>query len=160
MLKKIALGLLALLLLIQFLRPARNLSGDESKALSTLYPVPQEVQEVLTVACNDCHSNRSRYPWYANVQPVAWWLADHVKDGKKHLNFSEFAAYPLRRQYHKMEETIEMVKEEEMPLKSYLITHQDARLSDAQRALLTRWAQSVMDSMQAHYPMDSLVRKR
>jgi hypothetical protein len=59
-----------------------------------------------------------------------------------------------------MEETIEMVKEGEMPLKSYTWIHRDARLTDQEKALITGWAQSVMDTLKARYPMDSLVRKR
>ncbi len=107
----------------------------------------------------DCHSNNTRYPWYASIQPLAWWLADHVKDGKKHLNFDEYTQRSLRYQYHKMEETVEMVKEEEMPLPSYTWTHMDARLSNEERVAITGWAQSVMKNMEAQYPMDSLVKK-
>jgi hypothetical protein len=121
--------------------------------------VPANVKTILDKACMDCHSNNTRYPWYASIQPLAWWLADHVKDGKKHLNFDEYTQRSLRYQYHKMEETVEMVKEEEMPLPSYTWTHMDARLSNEERVAITGWAQSVMKNMEAQYPMDSLVKK-
>jgi hypothetical protein len=121
--------------------------------------VPANVKTILDKACMDCHSNNTRYPWYAAIQPLAWWLADHVKDGKKHLNFDEYTQRSLRYQYHKMEETVEMVKEEEMPLPSYTWTHTDARLSNEERVAITGWAQSVMKNMEAQYPMDSLVKK-
>jgi predicted GTPase len=121
--------------------------------------VPANVKTILDKACMDCHSNNTRYPWYASIQPLAWWLADHVKDGKKHLNFDEYTQRSLRYQYHKMEETVEMVKEEEMPLPSYTWTHTDARLSNEERVAITGWAQSVMKNMEAQYPMDSLVKK-
>jgi hypothetical protein len=94
------------------------------------------------------------------VQPVAWWLNNHVVDGKKHLNFSEFAGYSLRKQYHKLEETKEMIEKNEMPLDSYLWIHKNASLSEAQKLTITNWVGAVMDTMKAKYPIDSLIRKK
>ena len=153
-------GLLALLVLAQFYRPARNLSNEQTNHVSTKYPVPAEVQSILSVACDDCHSNLTRYPWYANVQPIAGWLANHVNEGKRHLNLSEFTNRKIAVQNHKFEEIIEMVKEAEMPMASYTWTHTDAKLSEQQRQTLVAWAQSNMDSLAANYPADSLVLRR
>lgn len=158
--KKILLVLLIVFIGIQFVRPAKNVSTDKSKNIKNLYAVSTEVETILTKACNDCHTNNTEYPWYAAVQPVTWWLDDHIKEGKKHLNFDEYTTYNLRKQFHKMEEVVEQVKEKEMPLDSYTWIHRDAKLSDAERATLTTWAQAVMDTMKAHYPIDSLIRKR
>lgn len=158
--KKILLVLLIVFIGIQFVRPAKNVSTDKSKNIKTLYAVSTEVETILTKACNDCHTNNTEYPWYAAVQPVTWWLDDHIKEGKKHLNFDEYTTYNLRKQFHKMEEVVEQVKEKEMPLDSYTWIHRDAKLSDTERATLTTWAQAVMDTMKAHYPIDSLIRKR
>ena len=165
MFKKIFKGLFYLLLLgfviIQFFRPAKNKSEGTSKNdISTLYTVPLDVQNILKTSCNDCHSNNTVYPWYAEVQPVAWWLNDHVQDGKKDLNFSEFASYRPRRQYRKLEEINELIKENEMPLNSYLWIHKDAKLSDQQKLTLANWVNAVRDTMKAHYPIDSLERKK
>lgn len=154
------LGLLAALLLLQFYRPARNLSNDQTHHISNKYPVPGEVGEILKVACDDCHSNITHYPWYANVQPIGLWLDDHVKGGKKHLNFSEFTNRKLAVQFHKFEEIVEVMDEAEMPLNSYTWMHQDAKLSNQQRQTLVAWAKMNMDSMRAQYPADSLVRRR
>lgn len=158
--KRILLILLIAFVAIQFVRPAKNVSTDKSKNIANLYAVPANVDAILTKACNDCHTNNTVYPWYASVQPVTWWLDDHIKEGKKHLNFDDYTTYNLRKQYHKMEEVVEMVKEKEMPLNSYTWVHSDAKLTNDERAALTTWAQSVMDTMKAHYPIDSLVRKR
>lgn len=160
--KKILLALLAILFIIQFIKPARNESNDETYGVATKYPVPEDVKQILKVACNDCHSNHTEYPWYANWQPSAWWLNNHVKGGKKHLNFSEFTKLPIAVQNHKFEETIEMVKEKEMPIGSYTWfgLHPEAKLTDEQRAAITGWAQANMDSLKAQYPADSLVLKR
>jgi len=159
MLKKILIGLGLLLLLIQFIRPDKNVSNDLKNDISTKYQVPAEVNQILQVSCNDCHSNKTKYPWYANVQPVAWWLNDHVVDGKRHLNFSEFTKMPIAIQNHKLEETIEMVEEKEMPLPSYTNfgLHSEANLSDAQRKLITDWAKAQMKYLKKTYPADSLV---
>jgi hypothetical protein len=161
MIKKILLVLLVAFIVIQFFRPEKNISTEPSpNSISSLMALPAPVEGILQKSCYDCHSNNTDYPWYAKVQPVTWWLNDHIKDGKKHLNFSEYASYSLRRQYHKMEEVIEMVKEEEMPLNSYTLVHRDADLSDSEREVLTSWAASVMDDMKAKYPIDSLIKKK
>jgi hypothetical protein len=159
-LKRIGWVLLILLLVAQAFRPAKNDSKEKSKDISNHYPVPDSVKTILAKACNDCHSNETRYPWYANIQPVAWWLSDHIKDGKRHLNFNEFDGYRIARQYKKLEECIEEVKEGEMPLSSYTLLHKDAVLTDAEKQTLFRWCDDIRDSIKAHYPADSLVVKR
>lgn len=158
--KPVLYGLLALFLLAQFIRPERNQSNIETYAIHTKYPVPEQVDAILKVACNDCHSNNTRYPWYNNVQPVSGWLAHHVEEGKEHLNFSEFTNRKIAIQNHKMEEVIEMVEDGKMPLGSYTWTHRDAILSSEQKQTLVDWAQSIMDTLKAQYPADSLVLKR
>lgn len=161
MFRKIMWVLLIALIAIQFFRPERNKSeGPQPNYIGNLYPIPEDVKPILAKACNDCHSNNTRYPWYSNVQPVLWWLDKHIREGKKNINYDEYTHRPLRYQYHKMEETIEMVKEKEMPLNSYTWVHKDAKLTREERSKITDWAQSVMDAMKATYPMDSLVRKK
>jgi hypothetical protein len=159
MIKKILLALLAVLVIIQFFRPDKNESNDLTYAITKKYEVPAEVDEILKVSCNDCHSNKTEYPWYANVQPVAWWLNDHVEDGKRHLNFSEFTNRPIAIQNHKWEEVAEMVEKKEMPLAdyTYLGLHSEANLSEEQRELLISWAKSQMNYLKENYPADSLV---
>lgn len=160
-LKRIFQILLLAFIVIQFIRPEKNKAGGISKNdISTLYPVPANVQAVLKTSCYDCHSNNTFYPWYARIQPVAWWLNDHVVEGKEHMNFSEFASYSLRKQYHKLEETEEMVKKGEMPLDSYLWIHKNAKLNEDQKATIYNWVNATMDSMKARYPIDSLIKKK
>lgn len=161
MFRKIMYVLLAAFIVIQFIHPAKNTSkGLQPNTIGNNYAIPADVKTILGKACNDCHSNNTRYPWYAKIQPVDWWLNKHVVDGKKDLNFDEFTNRAPRYQYHKMEEVIEMVKEREMPLKSYTWTHKDARLNSNEREMLTGWAQSVMDAMKVKYPVDSLIRPK
>jgi Haem-binding domain len=150
-------GLLALLIVAQFYRPARNLSNDQTNHVSTKYPFPAEVETILKSSCYDCHSNQTTYPWYAEIQPVAAWLANHVAEGKRELNFSEFTKRRVAVQNHKFEEIMDNVKEGEMPLNSYTWIHRNAALSAQQRETIVSWAQTNMDSLKVQYPADSLV---
>jgi len=159
--RKILLTIIVILIGIQFIRPAKNQSADIlTSDISHAYSVPQNVSTILKKACNDCHSNNTVYPWYAEVQPVAWWLNHHIQEGKNELNFNEFAAYAIPRQYHKLEEVIEQVKEGEMPIWSYTLIHTDAKLTDEEKQTLIHWAEGIRSTMKAKYPADSLVIKR
>ena len=109
--------------------------------------IPDTVQKILSVACNDCHSNQTLYPWYVNIQPVGWWMQNHINDGKRHLNFSEFNSYKPEKAAHNMKETIDRVKEKDMPLNSYTWIHKNAILSEGQIQILTGWADSIRKSI-------------
>jgi hypothetical protein len=159
-LKRILIGVLLVLIVLQAFRPAKNQSGDVSKDISSNFVVPENVKVILAKACNDCHSNTTRYPWYAEIQPVSWWLGNHIKDGKRHLNFNEFSGYRIARQYKKLEECIEQVKEGDMPLPSYTIIHKNAILTEAEKQTLYNWCEVLRDSIKADYPADSLVIKK
>ena len=142
--RKILLGLLLILVAIQFIRPAKNQSaGISANDISKGYNVPENVNEVLKKACNDCHSNNTVYPWYSNIQPVGWWLDGHIDEGKTELNFSEFISYSPKKQHHKLEEIIESVKEGGMPIKSYTWIHKNAILTDSEKLLLSEWADNL-----------------
>ncbi len=159
--KKVYISLLIIFIGIQFIRTAQNNNSViASHMISAVATVPTNVNTIFKKACNDCHSNNTNYPWYSYVQPVNFWLTSHINDGKKHFNFDEFATYNLRKQYHKLEEVVEMVKEKHMPLSSYTFIHKDADLTSDDRIMITSWAQSVMDSMKAHHPIDSLIKKK
>lgn len=161
MFKKILVFLLVVLIVIQFFRPKKNISTTASpNNIAAVFNTPDDVKQILAVACNDCHSNNTRYPWYAEVQPIAWWLDDHVRDGKKDLNFDEYKTYSARRKYVRMEQTIDLVKKKEMPLSSYTWIHKDAILTSEQQEKLFSWAQGIRTIMEQSYPKDSLIRKK
>lgn len=153
--------MLIALLVIQFFHPKRNkATGEQPNYIGKVYAIPDDVKSILAKACNDCHSNNTRYPWYCNFQPVDWWTANHINEGKRHLNLDEYISRPLRFQYHKLEDIIEQIKENEMPLNSYTWIHKDAKLTDEEKTKLISWAETIQNSMKATYPMDSLVRKK
>jgi uncharacterized membrane protein len=161
MIKKLIFLLVIVFIAIQFY-PRTNNNISKNKSVHTLAlseTTSDSVLQILKSSCYDCHSNNTKYPWYAGVQPLAWWINDHVVDGKKHFNLDDFANYNLRKQYHKMEEVMEQVNEGEMPLSSYRLIHGEAKLTQEERAVLASWAQSVLDSMKATYPIDSLIKK-
>ena len=82
--KKILLAILLVFIVMQFIRPARNSSNNQQAAdMISQFNAPDNVAGILKASCYDCHSNNTRYPWYANIQPIGWLLAGHVKDGKK-----------------------------------------------------------------------------
>lgn len=141
--KKILLILIALLILIQFIRPSKN-EGivDSPNDIASIVNVPEEVKNILKASCYDCHSNKTQYPLYSQIMPFGWWLNHHVNEGKEHLNFSEFGSYTKERQDHKLEETEEEIKEGEMPLSSYTLMHPHAKLSKEQAELLATWVET------------------
>lgn len=147
--KKVVWGTLFIgLIVIQFFKPVKNISKEDYPSnITTHYETSPSVQYILTNACYDCHSNNSSYPWYSKVQPFAWFLANHINNGKKKLNFDEFYDYPLKKQDHKLEELTEVIRENEMPLKSYTILHEEARLTENQKQLLIDWANSIRDQI-------------
>ncbi|PTY05200.1 cytochrome C [Opitutaceae bacterium EW11] len=150
MIKKVALVLAVVLVLIQFIRPAIHTTFvAQPKDLFALHPAPAAVQEKIRDACYDCHSMNTRMPWYAQVQPIRWWLADHIREGRQHLNFSQFADYPAKRAARKLQESIDEIRDDEMPLPSYTWIHTDARLTAEDEKAITEWLASVRDQIKA-----------
>lgn len=137
---KIWLAIPVALLAIQFIQPdIRNPPVVAAMDIQQVANPPADVQAVLKAACYDCHSNETRYPWYSRVAPVSWWVANHVDEGREALNFSTFGALSPGDRSEILEEAGEKVTEGEMPLASYTWMHPEARLTAAQRNLLSGW---------------------
>lgn len=132
-----------ILIAMQFYRPDKNTAqGDYVAAFEAETQPSTEVKQILKTACYDCHSANTEYPWYNNIAPVSYWLANHIEDGKRHLNFSDWANYDNKKKDHKLEEVIEEVNEGKMPLNEYTWTHADADLSSEQINALVTWAKT------------------
>ena len=139
--KKIAIALLVILVGMQFYRPEKNLAeGDYVATFETETRPNAEVKKILETTCYDCHSANTTYPWYNNIAPISYWLDNHVREGKEHLDFSDWGNYSAKKKDHKLEELVEEVEEGEMPLKEYTWTHKEARLTQAQKKALMDWA--------------------
>ena len=131
---KILLGLLLALGLAQLVPIERTNPAVEAEV-----PASDEVQQILRRACYDCHSNETRWPWYAHVAPVSWLVAYDVSDARGHLNFSTWNAYDAEERAHKLEEAWEEIDEGEMPLWFYLPLHPQAQLSEADKRVMKDW---------------------
>ena len=148
---KIIIGVVGLVILIQFFGIDKvNPQADDSQDFIIQSNPPTEVANLIKTSCYDCHSNETKYPWYSNVTPVSWWVKHHIDEAREELNFSEWGTYKLKRKDHKLEESIEEIEHGEMPLKSYLWTHGDAKLNDAQKEQVISW----MKAQRAQYKMD------
>jgi hypothetical protein len=138
--KRILYALLLSFVIIQFIRPDKNISaGPYPHDIQTLFPMNTQVSSALQKACYDCHSNNTTYPWYHSVQPLAWWLQHHVDEGKAELNFHAFATYSPKKQDHKLEEIAEAVTDGWMPLDSYKMVHTESQLSDEEKKAIISW---------------------
>jgi len=144
LLKKIGLVLLLVFIVAQFFSPEKNQGNTEDLTafLNETKPSP-EVKTILETTCFDCHSSNTKYPWYDKITPINFWLNEHVEDGKKHLDFSKWSDYSIKRKDHKFEELAEEVEEKKMPLPSYTWMHGDAKLSDSQIKAVVDWVNQV-----------------
>ena len=146
--KKTAFAIAIAFIAIQFIQPARNISGhmldtEISKAVS----VPDSVQMILKRACYDCHSNNTIYPFYAYIQPIGWLLNSHIKEGKSQLNFSDFGSLSKRRQASKLKSIANQIKDESMPLPAYTMLHKNASLRKTDKDLIINWVNNTKDTL-------------
>lgn len=147
-LKRTMLVILLVFIAMQFIRPSPNsYNGRKQADMITHFNVPANVASILKTSCYDCHSNNTGYPWYSNIQPVGWLLAKHVNNGKEDLNFNEFPAYSKRRQLSKLKSIQNSIKDGSMPLSSYTLLHNDAKLSEDSKASVIHWTAKVIDSL-------------
>lgn len=109
--------------------------------------VPNNIKNNLQVSCYDCHSNNTKYPWYNKIQPVAWFLEEHIKDGKKELNFNEWESLSNRRKASKLRSIIKQIESGEMPLNSYTLIHKDAKLSSEETNEIINFIAQLKDSL-------------
>lgn len=129
-----------LFVIIQFIRPAKtNPVADPSLALESHVQVDPKVAAILDRSCADCHSNKTRWPWYTNVAPVSWFVIDHVNTGRSEVNFSEWGQYSRRDQEGKLKQICREVTNGAMPLSSYTPMHAGSELSAVDVQTLCDW---------------------
>ncbi len=134
------IGLIIVLGIIQFVPVDRT-----NPPVTGEVKASDEVMRVLKVSCYDCHSNETEWPFYSKIAPVSWLVARDVKNGREELNFSEWNNYDAEKKAHKAEEIVEEIREGEMPMKIFLITHPDAKLSDKEQELVTQWTERIIN---------------
>lgn len=139
--RKILVPIILILGVIQFIPNERKIVAVDDSAKFITDNI--EVKNILDKACMDCHSNETKYPWYANVTPVNYWIDGHIEEGREHLNFSEWNSLSEEDRRHAIKETIEVVHEKEMPMLFYWLIHWDAKLTDAERETLVTYFKSL-----------------
>jgi hypothetical protein len=141
LLRWIVLVLAGLFVVMQLIRPARtNPPVDESRTIQAHTQLTPEAAAILSRSCNDCHSNQTRWPWYTNVAPISWFVINHVNDGRRQMNFSDWAQYDRSEQENYLKKICREVKSGDMPIHSYLWLHGDAKLSNEDVKVLCDWA--------------------
>jgi hypothetical protein len=141
--RKALIFLMAIFLIIQFIRPARNLgSAVGTSDVSHFVHTPDTVLHILQASCYDCHSNHTDYPWYVNINPVGLWLRNHINDGKEAINFSDLSGFSKKKLDHRFGDISETVEKREMPLSSYTLIHRYAILDSGQIIILKTWVDS------------------
>lgn len=126
--KKFLFYFVALLALIQVIRPSKNRSDVVSE--NTTIVTSENIQSILRKSCNDCHSNNTNYDWYHNIAPFSWFVALHIKQGKNHVNFDNWATYNKNQKNHIIKHLKKAIETREMPLVGYLYRHPEAVVSE------------------------------
>ena len=139
--KAVAVLLFILFTGAQFVGPERaNPPAAVGQSLEESARLTPEVAGVLTRSCMDCHSNRTNWPWYSNVAPASWFVIDHVKHGRRHLNFSRWGQYNRRDRIELLDGICTTTKGGSMPLGSYTLIHRSARLAPRDWQTLCAWS--------------------
>jgi len=147
-LKISAVFVIIVIIALQFFKPDTvNPVEDKSKFITSKHQIPDNVFQKLEQSCFDCHSYRTKWPWYSNISPVVFLINRDVKEGREHLNFSVWTDYDKSRMMDKLDGIVTEVKDGEMPMSIYLPMHPEAKLSEADVKLLTEWAKNLKDSL-------------
>jgi len=145
--KKILIALAALAVVIQLVPqsvfPTTNPPVNPANTIeSRAHALSPAVAAILARSCYDCHSNRTVWPWYGKVAPVAWLVSNDVTEARREVNFSNWAQYNPKRAAHKLKEVCEQVGQGEMPLWYYLPMHPGSKLSAADKSAVCAWTRA------------------
>jgi hypothetical protein len=143
LLKWLVVGIACLFVLVQFKRPARtNPPVDPSQQVEAFTQMTPQVSAILDRSCRDCHSSKTVWPWYTNVSPISWWITDHVNEGRRNLNFSEWGKYDKDRQAKKLQQMCDLVQDGVMPLSVYTPLHAGSKPTADEVKALCAWTEA------------------
>lgn len=148
--KKLLIAIAAIAVIIQFFPPTpakTNPPVDPARTFVASMKPPKPVNDILRRACYDCHSNETTWPWYADVAPLSWTVRDHVMQGRKHLNFSEWLkpGETTFSEWSDLEDLCQVLKDKSMPIAGYDWVHANAKLSDADRQAVCTWVDTAIE---------------
>ncbi len=138
---KLLLVLLTLIGVVSILNHPRPLDSPRN-GLFDGAQITSGVLAVVDRACRDCHSDRTRYPWYSYIAPISWLVERDVAEGRQHLNLSRWGEYSVLRKERCLSEIANQVEDGGMPLRPYTFVHRSARLSPADVDILFEWTQA------------------
>lgn len=149
-LKLVLLAGAVVFVILQFFGPARtNPTADQSLAMESHLQISPNVKKILDRSCVDCHSNNTRWPWYSRVAPVSWFVIDHVDEGRRELNFSQWGSYDKRQQRGQLDDMCELAGNGSMPLSSYTPLHPGSKLTTEDVKVLCDWANAERERLAA-----------
>ena len=117
-------------------------------------PPPLKIAAMLHSACYDCHSYKTKWPWYSRIAPASWLVTSDVNHGRERLNFSEWPRDFPERAAKRWEDVSEELDYNEMPPAKYTLLHPEARLSAEQRKQLSQWADQEAARLKSSAPVE------
>ena len=125
--------------------PTPGVSKASTTRPNVVETINPQVGKILERSCQDCHSNRTAWPWYSHVAPVSWVISDHVIKGREILDFSDWATQPPSEGDRML--ICAAVTDGNMPLSGYTAIHRNARLSKQDVEAICQWAAAPGTSM-------------
>jgi len=147
--KKLILGILIIIFVLLQIYPSEkpSVTIDNPNDLIVTDKVPEAIALKLKTACYDCHSNKTKFPWYSNIAPMKWLIYDHINHGREELNFSEWNTLTIDDKADALDDISSMILDGDMPLSGYVKFHSEAKLSEADREAIAAWADDMLDSL-------------
>ncbi|HKJ79606.1 MAG TPA: heme-binding domain-containing protein [Prolixibacteraceae bacterium] len=134
-------------ILIQFYQPEKNDSEMGNEHIIVREEIPDEIEKILTRSCFDCHSNQTHYKWFHHISPISLIVNNHISNGKKELNLSEWKTTDLMEKLSMLDNISDEVKNKNMPLKSYTLIHREAKLSENEIKQITDWCEKFAEHL-------------
>jgi hypothetical protein len=134
----------------QAIRPARtNPPIDPASEITARLVVDPAVASIMARSCNDCHSDRTVWPWYSNVAPISWFVINHVDDARQRMNFSDWAAIPAAKVAPTLQRICKEVRSGDMPLSTYTPMHPNSKLTPADEETICQWTDATIQNLPA-----------
>lgn len=131
----------------QFFQPEKNYQERTGQHILEAENIPENIETMLTNSCLDCHSNQTNYLWFHKVAPVSWFINNHIEEGKKELNLSEWGQQDVFDKLGILEDMVEEVEEGNMPLKEYVWLHPDAKMGEEEIAQIKEWSEKLSEEL-------------
>ncbi len=146
--KKIGIFILVIFVLLQFFPVQKpEITFDNPNDFILNVAVPENISTNLKTTCYDCHSNESKFPWYAKVAPSKWLIFKHINEGREELNFSNWNTFSNDDKAEILDDISIVLMDGEMPLKNYTLLHSEAKLTEDEKEAIINWADELLESL-------------